>query len=296
MKKYLFIDGSNMCYRTFWTHRTLTHKDSPVGLLFGFFKNLISLKKTYPEHIFVIVWDSKSARRNAQTVAGVEQGILTCTYKSARKERSEETDELFKDMFSQMERLKESLSLMNAQQIFKQGFEADDIIYTYSKTIDDGEILIITSDKDYYQLLEHNVQVLDPIKKLIITKDSFIKEYGIQPSQWVDVGGISGDKGDSIQGAEGWGEITALKYVKEYGTMENVIKGVEAKILKNKKEESLLTFKERISLAKSLKQMDIVPDLPKIEDKIEVDKNNLKNFFIGNGFCSLLLEVGRLVS
>lgn len=296
MNKYFFIDGSNLCYRVFWTHKTLSHNNSSVGLLFGFFKNLIGLKKQFPDYIFTVVWDSKSIRRNKESQEGVEKGILSYSYKSARKEKSEETNETFKDMFSQMDRLKESLSLMNINQVASYGVEADDIIHSYCKKITDSEILILTSDKDYYQLLSDKVSIYDPIKKYTLTKTAFTQEFGIEPQQWVEVGGICGDKGDSIQGADGWGDITALKYIKQYGTLENVLKAVEEKQEKNKKEIALLSFRERLFVARSLKQMDIVENLPEIKEKTECEKDKLKNFFIENGFASLLLDVGRLVN
>ncbi len=298
MKKYLLIDGNNMSYRVFYVHKTLTHRDSPVGLLFGMFKNLVSLKKIYSDYIFVIFWDSKSKRRIAESEAGVSQGYLTRTYKSARQERSEETNEMFKDMFSQMDRLKEALNLINIQQVFKEGFEADDLINSYCKKIGkENEILVITSDKDYYQLLDDNISILEPIKKEMITKESFLKKYGISPIQWIDLGGITGDAGDSIEGAVGWGDVTSLKYLKQYGTMENVLEEVEKKEIKNKKELTLLSFKDRLKIAKSLKQMDVVEDLPEIEDyKENLNNGDLRKFFIDNGFMSLVYDCGFLIA
>ena len=159
MKKLLFIDGNNMSYRTFWTHRHLSNKGVPVSLLYGFFKSLSILKKTHPEYKIVIVWDSKSARRIAESTAATEKGIIPSPYKATRGERNED----FKSMFEQMDILKEGLQFTNVQQVHMSGYEADDVIYSYCKSAnpDDTDVLVITSDKDYYQAIQDNVRILD---------------------------------------------------------------------------------------------------------------------------------------
>ena len=144
-------------------------------------------------------------------------------------------------------------------------------------------------------MLSSNVKIWDAMKKKMWTKEVFMNEYGIEPSLWVDVGAISGDKSDNIHGAVGWGDVTSLKYVKEYGTMENVIAAVEAKTTRSKKEEALLSFKERLKIAKSLKQMDLIQPLPEIFHNLTRDKKPLQEYFISSGFGSLMLDIPTLV-
>lgn len=295
MKKILLIDGNNFCYRVFWTNRSLMYNGASVSLLYGVFKHLAGLKKTYSDYCFVIVWDSKSVRRIVESKEGVEKGIIANTYKSGRLQRKE-FDEQFKEMFRQIPILKEKLNLININQVYIEGYEADDVIYSYCKTLRDSEILVLTSDKDYYQMLNDNVSIYEPIKKELWTKKVFIDHFGIEPELWVDVGAISGDKSDSIEGADGWGEITALKYVKQFGTLEKILSHLTCKTDRTKKEDILTSYKDRLFLAKSLKKMDLVYPLPLLTDKKPMDKKPLHEFFIQNGFGSLILEEGRLLS
>lgn len=296
--KQLFIDGNNMAYRTFWTHRHLSNsKGVPVSLLFGFFKSLTLIKQAHSDYKIVVVWDSKSARRIAESTLGVERGLIPSPYKATRSDHSS-PDDNFKSMFEQMDTLKDGLNLTSIQQVHVPGYEADDVIYSYCKGANaQTEIKVVTSDKDYYQLLQDNVKIFDSNKKVEWTKQIFEATYNITPSLWVDVGAISGDAGDNIHGADGWGEKTALKYVQQYGTLEQVLLAIEQKTEKSKKEHALLSFKERLILAKSLKQMDVVQELPSLsQDTRTLDRKALQGFFIKNGFASLLTSVVSLCS
>lgn len=258
---------------------------------------MAGLKQKFHDYEFVIAWDSKSQRRMAESTQAVEKGIIPSAYKDNRR-TSADMDDQFKDMFAQMGTLKEKLNLINVNQIGSAGYEADDVIHTLCARADPAdEIMVITSDKDYYQILRPNVVLYDPLNKTTHTHESFKMRYGIEPGLWVDAGALAGDKSDNIHGADGWGEVTALKYIREFGSLENILTAVSNKPEKNKKELALLTFTERLALAKSLKKMDVVQDLPPYEYKKPVlDRKELERFFLSNGFGSLFISVVRLIT
>jgi DNA polymerase-1 len=111
----------------------------------------------------------------------------------------------------------------------------------------------------------------------------------------VDAGAIMGDSGDNIHGVDGWGPVTTCKYVREHGGLDAVLEAVRAKGKKSKKEEVLLANEPRMRVARSLKQMDIVPDLPRPRVMEQRGKKELESFFMEHGFLSLMKDSWRLV-
>lgn len=289
--KLLLIDGNNMCYRVFWTHKNLSHNGTPTGLIYGFLRSLVALKNTYPDRLFVIAWDSKSERRVNESKIAVEQGIVPSAYKANREENRNED---FDVMFEQMDMLKEALNMTKVIQVSKRGYEADDILYTYA--IGNDDTVIVTSDHDYYQILRKDIVLYDAMKRETITEESFTNTYGIKPEQWVEVCAISGDKSDNIFGVSGWGEKTALKYYLEYGSLDGIKAGLSSKTELKKKEQDFLQSYDRIRVALSLKQMDKVDGLPELVISKEYNKEELKSYFIKMGFASLMLDSSKLVN
>ena len=103
-------------------------------------------------------------------------------------------------------------------------FEADDLIASYAKTLrGENEVVCVTSDGDYFQLLDKNVKIWDGMKSQMITKNDWETENGISNFQWIDIGAMMGDTSDSICGVPCWGEKTALKEIKKYGTWQKLL-------------------------------------------------------------------------
>ena len=291
--KLLLIDGNNMCHRVFWAQQNLSYKGRAVNVLFGFFKQLISLHKQYPEHFRIITWDRGYARRLEESQKAVEAGIIPSAYKANRDRDREELESLY----VQMEELQYGLSFVKCIQVALEGIEADDIINTYVKTYHKWgwELVVVSSDGDFYQLLGPGVSVFDAMKKEVWTEERFNLEVGFGPSLWVDAGAIRGDHSDNIHGVDGWGPVTANKYVREYGDIESVIKAIQAKEKKSKKEQVFLDSLPKLRLAKSLKAMDFVSPIPKPRVCKEYDPKELERYFLNWGFASLLKEIDRLV-
>jgi len=307
--RLLLIDANNMCHRVFWAKKNaksggLSYKGRAVDVLYGFFRQLIHLKKKYPEHFPIIAWDRGYARRLAESQKGVEEGIVPSAYKQPRKEAQQEKeqdrDEDYLSLMEQMEQVRDSLELVYCIQVALDGFEADDIIYSYARTYADwdGKSVIVSTDKDFYQAIDDATIIYDAMKKQVWTKERFELEFGFSPHLWVDVGAIMGEVGpskDNIFGVDGWGPKTACQYVQEYGDVDAIIAVLEAKKKRGKREQAFLDQIPRLRLAKSLKQMDIIPDLPKPRVIRPVTEEALKQFFIEWGFVSLLKEAIRLV-
>lgn len=224
MNKLILIDGNNLAIRASFANEFLTNKEGvPTGLHYGFFNSLIALKQSYLDYQFLCVWDGHSLRRKTESEKGVKNGLVKSSYKANRKK--DEQPKPLLDFYAQSPYLKKALEQTGIPQIRLLDFEADDVINSYChKLKKDNEIICVTSDFDYLQLLDDNVSVFDGMKQKLNTKQTFISEYKIQPEQHVHVGALSGDTGDNIFGLSGWGTKTALEAIQKYGSWENLYK------------------------------------------------------------------------
>jgi 5'-3' exonuclease len=217
--KYLLIDGNNLAVRAAFANEGLKNVDGiPTGVHFGVFQSLINLKQKFPDHKILIAWDSKSKRRMEESTDAVKQGIIPDAYKENRKK--DEIPQPLQDFYKQSPFLQKGIGQVGLPQVRMIGFEADDVIASYVKALKASaeDVVVVTSDKDYYQILDSNVRLWDGMKMAEVTYDNWKLEWGIEPSQWVDVGALMGDNGDNIYGVPGWGEKTACKVIKKYGT------------------------------------------------------------------------------
>ena len=303
--KLLLIDGNNMSHRVFWTNQELRYKGRCTGVLFGFMRQLIYLRKTYPEYFMIISWDGGYARRKAESQAGVAAGIIPSSYKELREKSKEDADpkkqEEMESLFLQMDQLREELlPLIRCTQAKRDGVEGDDIIFTYCNYVKkwNGKAIVVSSDRDFYQVLGigPEIKVYDAMKDETWTEERFQMEFGFHPSLYVDYGAFVGESGpssDNIFGVDGWGPKTSGDYVRQYGSYENIIAAVKEKPKKSKKEQTLLESHQRFLLARSLKSMDEIANVPrpKCEQK---DSQILYTKFLELGFMSLLRDVKLL--
>ena len=223
MNKYLLIDGNNLAVRAAFANKNLRDQNGvATGLHYGFFKSLVSLKKQFVDYFFVICWDSKSKKRIELSSSFVEKKIIKSAYKANRE--INKTKPEFIELHEQLPFLKDAVDHFGIPQVRLEGCEADDIIAAYCKKLRiDNEIVVVTTDHDYYQMLHENVSLWDGLHQKTITKKSFEEEYKITPEQWVDVGTLMGDDGDNIFGIPSWGEKTALEEVQKHGSYKKVL-------------------------------------------------------------------------
>lgn len=298
MIKTLFVDGNNLAWRVAYTHSDLTYNNQPVGVIFGFFKSILKCKRDYPLAKIVIAWDFGHARRDSESQEAVKKGVIPEFYKQNRLKSKGDAGDIIKwQMDQQWGKLKEGLSFTSCQQISKEGFEADDIVATCVLQSNEN-ICIVSSDKDYYQLLEPGVTLYDAIKEKSMDLESFRQETGLTaPQQWIDTAALMGDAGDNIFGVPGIGEKTAIKLISEHKSLANLLGYLHAQNVATlpKKLQAILEHEPRVHLAFSLKKMDdAIEGLPEIRHKIG-DGEKLFSFFNLHGFESLLTSVEKFV-
>ncbi len=210
-KTWLLIDSNNLCYRAFFSMGALSHNDIPTGVLYGFFRDILSLQQEFGSENFVFCFDlGESFRMNHLP-----------TYKSSREKiRQKYTDEEREGRRILLEQIRllrtkylQDIGFSNV--LSKKGFEADDFIGSVCKNLDeDDKAVIVSGDQDFYQLITKNVVVFHPRNGNIVDKFLFKHYYGISPKQWIEVKAIAGCKSDDIPGVRGVGEKTAIKYLR----------------------------------------------------------------------------------
>ncbi len=282
--KFMIIDGSSLIFRAFYAIRNLTTKDGIyTNGVYGFLTMYYKAMELYnPDHIAVVLDKSGPVFR-------VED------YKDYKGNRDKAPSELS----SQFGILKDILSAMNVCYEEEIGFEADDIAGTLSKKAgEEGyEVLLVTGDRDYLQLIDKGVDVLLTVKGISQTerynKKKVMEKYGLTPNELIDVKGLMGDSSDNIPGVPGVGEKTALKLIKEYKSIEEVYENLEnisGKALKKNLEEN----RDMAFLSKKLGTIFTqVPLERSLEDYKVQDPNNdkLKSIFERLEFNTFLKEL-----
>ena len=222
--RLLIIDGNSIMNRAFYgtMHaKTMMSVDGKyTNALYGFLSILFKeLEELDPEYI-AVAFDLKAPTHRHKMYDG---------YKGTRHAMPEE-------LAQQMPVIKEILKDMNIAVIEKEGYEADDIIGTMSKEAEkEGHLVtILSGDRDTFQLVSENITVRIPRTKMgktevdDYTEEKIEEEYGLKPKALIEVKGLMGDTSDNIPGVPGVGEKTAIKLVKDFGTVEKLYEKVES--------------------------------------------------------------------
>ena len=260
-KKILLIDGNSMANRAFYATMGRMMK-TPTGIstnaVYGFFQIMFkTIEEEKPDKI-IVAFDISSSEKRTK---------IFNEYKAGRHKAPE-------DLTMQFPIIKELLRMMNIPIVQKDGIEADDILGAIAKKEGKkgNKIIILTGDRDYFQLVDINVNIRYP--KTIMGKTEYIiydnykinEEYGLTPEKLIEVKALMGDASDNIPGVKGIGEKTALKLIIQFGSLEKIYEYIEnsdgkeiAKATLNK----LIQDKEMAYVSRDLGRIDIEYDYEK---------------------------------
>jgi len=226
------IDGSSYLYRAFFAIRSpmTTSSGMHTKAVFGITSMLLKiLREKDPEYV-AMVWDAPGPTFRHD---------LYDLYKANRPPMPEE-------MSSQIPWVRKVVAALGFPQLELQGYEADDIIAALARKCRDREVIVVSGDKDLLQLLNGNIRIWDPMKDVIIDGTAFREQYGIEPEQWRDVLALAGDTSDNIPGIPGVGVKTALKLIRKYGSIKELLKNIDA--IKGKLRERLEENRDKLEL------------------------------------------------
>lgn len=251
MSKLLVIDGNSIINRAFYgimgSKMLMTSDGKYTNAVYGFLAIMFKIIDEITPDYMAIAFDLKAPTKRHK---------LYKEYKGTRKGMPNELAE-------QMPILKNVLRAMNIVIIEKEGYEADDILGTLANMAkkEDIETIILSGDRDTFQLINDKINVKIPHTKAGKTEtekydEEKIKEiYGLKPIKLIEVKGLMGDASDNIPGVPGVGEKTALKLVKEYGSIEKLYKAIEegTSDLKGALKEKITANKDLAMLSKELR-------------------------------------------
>ena len=255
MKKIMILDGNSLLFRAFYALPPLkTKKGQYTNAVYGFLSMLYKLIDTYsPEYLCVAFDPEKPTFRHQQ-------------YKDYKATRQKAPNELVQ----QFQLIRDVLDIHRIKRVEVEGFEADDLAGTFACAAKEQgtDVYLVTSDKDYLQLIDENVKVILTKKGVSNTEEMDLKsmeeEYGLTPEQFVDLKSLMGDSSDNIPGVSGVGEKTALKLMQEYKSLDNIYENIDS--IKGKLKEKLEADKMQAYMSQTLAR--IITDIP-IEFDIE---------------------------
>ena len=273
MERLLILDSNSLLNRAFYAIPELTTSEGiHTNAVYGFVNMLFKMREELKPDYIVAAFDKKGPTFRHKEYQ---------EYKAGRKKMPPELAEQFPI-------IKEILNLLSITIYELEGFEADDIIGSLSKYAEKNniEVFIVTGDRDALQLASDNINVVITKKGVTETAtynhNSFVEEFGVTPTQFIDVKGLMGDKSDNIPGVPGIGEKTAYKLIQTYGSIEEVLNNIDS-ISGKKLKDNLETYKEQAVFSKKLATiMTEVPidfDLDDIKSQESFNKDGLKKMF-----------------
>jgi DNA polymerase I len=232
------IDGTAYIHRAYHAVRGLTNsKGIPTNAVFGFTRMLISLIEQKKPRYVGMHFDAKGPTFRHE---------MYPEYKANRPPMAD-------DMVVQLPYIKKVSAAFNMPVYEIEGLEADDVMGTLAvKAAEAGfEVVLVTGDKDFMQLVSDKITIWDPMKTKTIDRATIQKELGIEPEQVVDMMGLAGDSADNVPGVPGIGPKTAQALIASFGNMAALYDQVDT-ITKKKQHENLVNFKEQAFLSRQL--------------------------------------------
>lgn len=248
MNKLVLIDGNSLINRAFYATPPLSAKDgTPTNAVYAFVNMLVRIIGDIKPQYILVAFDRKEPTFRHEMYAD---------YKGTRKPMPE-------DLRPQIDLMKKVLDTMGISRYEQAGIEADDIIGSMAKRYK-GDTIIITGDKDSFQLVDETTSVYFTRRGIteteIYSNDNFKEKTGIEPIQIIDLKSMMGDSSDNIPGIAGVGEKTALSLVEKYGSLENLYSHIDE--LSGKLKEKVENSKDIAYLSKMLATINVKLDIP----------------------------------
>jgi DNA polymerase I len=273
-EQLFLIDGNSLAYRAFFAlpESIATSTGVPTNAIFGFASMLVKILTDYGPRATVVVWDAGSSGRKE----------VYTEYKAQRSSRPD----LLREQWPALEPLVDAFGYRNLQ---VEGFEADDVIASIAERAKASdppvEVMVVTGDRDAYQLVDDHVQIMTTSRGITDTRvydrQGVIDRYGIPPELVPDFIGLKGDTSDNIPGVPGIGDKTAADLLQRFGSLEGVLDSVD-QISGAKRKQNLTEHADdaRVSKRLATAQRDIPLELD-IEEFVSAppDRSRLREVF-----------------
>ncbi|GJL55555.1 MAG: DNA polymerase I [Nitrospirales bacterium] len=238
LRHLVLIDASSFIFRAYHAIRPLNAPDgTPVNAVYGFMQMLMKqLDDMEPKHVAVVFDVARITFRND----------LSPEYKANRPDPPDE-------LIPQFALVRDATRAFNLDCIESPGFEADDLIATYTHLAlqTEATVTIVSSDKDLMQLVSDRVRMYDGIKNRFIGTKEVKEKFGVPPEKVVDVQALAGDATDNVPGVPGIGIKTAAQLINEYGELDTLLARA-SEIKQTKRRENLIAHADKARLSREL--------------------------------------------
>lgn len=278
---FILVDGSSYLFRAYHALPPLTTKSGqPTGAIYGVVNMIRRLIKDYKPTRMAVVFDSK------------EKNFRHALYESYKANRVVMPD----DLQNQIAPLYDLIRAMGLPLVMIPGIEADDIIGTFAHRAKNEGLftLISTGDKDFAQLVEDNILLINTMSQDIYDRDRVIEKFEVPPEGIIDYLALIGDSVDNIPGIRNVGPKTALKWLNTYGSLDNIIE--HAAEIQGKVGESLREHLDKLPLFRELVTINIhLPLKERLEDFVinPPDVEKLKSLFTELEFKTWLRDLSE---
>ena len=286
------IDAYALIYRSYFAFikRPLTNAAGEnTSAPFGFTRFLLDIRENFDPDYLAVVFDAGVSFRDVEYPE----------YKATREKMPD-------DLRASLGRIRDILDGFNDPVVELEGYEADDVIGTLAiKARDQGlEAVIVSGDKDFYQLIGPGIHLLNPgrggatgVASEWVTEENAIEKFGIPPSQVADYLALVGDSSDNVPGAPGIGQKTASSLLQNYEDIEQLIVHAE-ELTPPRASKSLQENAEKVRLSKRLVTIMTDLDVPLDLDSLKVKEPNnavLRDLFAELGFRRLTEQFSAAV-
>jgi len=232
----LVVDAMNTLIRSFSLLKAMNPSGAHVGGLVGFLRSLGYVTRIFDPTRVIIVWDGKGGsanRKNIDPNYKAQRATSRITHWGLYDTKEEETEALI----GQLYRTQDYLECLPVHQLVMEKLEADDIMAWIAKKASVSNVkkcTIVSSDKDFLQLVDDTIEVYAPVKKKTFTKDNIFEELKVLPENYNIVKALLGDNSDNLQGVKGLGIKTVIsefpKLLTEITNLDYVFKVAEEKL------------------------------------------------------------------
>ena len=285
-RSLLIIDGSNLAHRAYHKFNNMRYEGIKTGMMYGFLRLLQQYAIRFRCKYLLVTFDTKESKSSNF------RNELLGSYKIHRKDNLRID---FEDFNAQAKNLKRILKLLNVPVIWDNiglGHESDDYIgyFALKHSSTHSKVTILSSDKDFCQLIGQDIKVFNPFKSQLITQRNCTEIMGYSPEECVDYLCLLGDHSDDIPGYKGMGEKKTRAFLDQFGSIAKFLKsksefrGIDRDGLEDLYKRNKELIDVRVALEKHpLKEIPII-----YHPSNKVDRDRLKRLFIKYGFASFM--------
>jgi len=248
-KYNILFDGNNMAFRSAAVIKLTNSAGRSVSVPFGVLRSIRSIISSFSTDTITVIWDGSRSKLRTDLLPEYKKS-------NRRKENKEKFEE--DNIYDNIKITQELLSYLGVPQIKINATEADDVIADMADTV--KVVLIVSTDKDFLQLINNNISMYNPFTNTIINNYNFTSEVlpPLTPDQYLEYHILLGDKSDNIDGVPGIGKKTAYQLISKFKTIDKAIKSIErSPNAYNKRELNLIVGEYRNQIQVNRKLIDL---------------------------------------